>query len=259
MVDALNSHQFHGYIRILYLPAGHRVTVDFDEYTGRQPGVFFITNQHLTVHAIGEGTGFFIYYNRDFYCIQIHDAEVACDGLLFNNSYQMPLTALSADENQVAAYLFQQMEEEFELNASSQEEMLRVYLKQLIIRATRIWKKQQLGKLNDEPHRETEFFREFSRLVEIHYKRKHSVSEYADLMGVAAKTLSNKFRRFDLPQPNDVIKDRIILEAKRLLSHTALSVKEIAYDLGYDDPAYFNRLFTSKVGNSPAIFKKNYQ
>lgn len=85
------------------------------------------------------------------------------------------------------------------------------------------------------------------------------MADYADLLGVAPKTLSNKFNRLDLMQPNDLIKDRIMLEAKRLLSYSSLSVKEIAYQLGYDDPAYFNRLFTKKTGDTPSNFKKKHQ
>ena len=62
----------------------------------------------------------------------------------------------------------------------------------------------------------------------------------------------------NLPQPNEVIKNRIILEAKRLLVHTAMTAKEIAYELGYDDPAYFSRLFFIKNGESPSAFKSRY-
>jgi len=54
------------------------------------------------------------------------------------------------------------------------------------------------------------------------------------------------------------LKDRILLEAKRLLIHTTLSAKEIAYDLGYEDPAYFNRLFSKKIGDAPNVFRKKY-
>jgi AraC-like DNA-binding protein len=49
-----------------------------------------------------------------------------------------------------------------------------------------------------------------------------------------------------------------MLEAKRLLIHTSMSAKEIAYFLGYDDPAYFNRLFASKVGDSTSGFRKRF-
>jgi AraC-like DNA-binding protein len=61
-----------------------------------------------------------------------------------------------------------------------------------------------------------------------------------------------------LSQPNEVIKDRIILEAKRLLTYTQMSAKEIAYHLGYDDPAYFNRLFAQKVGDTTTNFRNKY-
>ena len=55
-----------------------------------------------------------------------------------------------------------------------------------------------------------------------------------------------------------MIKNRIILEAKRLLAYTAMSSKEIAYELGYDDPAYFSRLFFIKTGDSPSGFRTKY-
>ncbi|RNL89162.1 helix-turn-helix domain-containing protein [Sinomicrobium pectinilyticum] len=258
-LDEINHSSYAAYIKVLYLPAGCELTVDFTRYNTRRPSLFFInSNQFMRMDKAGKEQGYFMYYNRDFYCIQIHDAEVACDGLLFNNIYQIPVTELSPRENTIILALYEQIREEFELEASTQEEMLRIYLKQIIIRATRLWKEQQLGKLNSEPNQEIEFFRDFSRLVEIHFRKKHSVSDYADLLGVAAKTLSNKFKRHDLPQPNEVIKDRIVLEAKRLLNYTGLSVKQIAYDLGYEDPAYFNRLFTNKAGSSPAVFRKKY-
>lgn len=61
----------------------------------------------------------------------------------------------------------------------------------------------------------------------------------------------------NMAQPNEVIKDRIILEAKRLLIYTEMSAKQIAYALGYEDPAYFNRLFSSKVGDNTSNFRKN--
>jgi AraC-like DNA-binding protein len=255
----INNSEFNSFIKVLFLPPGYKLAVDFNYYEVQKPSLFFInSNQHLEIYIKGKEAGYFIYYNRDFYCVQIHDSEVACDGLLFNNVYQVPVTELSKTENILISELYKQIQVEFELRDSTQEEMLRIYLKQIIIRATRMWKQQQLGKLNRESNYEIEFFRNFSRLVEIHFRRKHSVSDYAGLLGVAAKTLSNKFKRLELPQPNEVIKDRLMLEAKRLLIYSNLNVKEIAYDLGYDDPAYFNRLFTSKVGDSPTSFKKKY-
>jgi len=257
--EEINGDYFKPYIKVLYLPENYSITIDFKHYHTTSPSLFFInSNQYLQINKEGKQHGYFMYYNRDFYCVQIHDAEVACDGLLFNNIFEMPMTALPDNEVLFVEGIYTQIQQEFDTPDSSQEEMIRTYLKQLIIKATRIWKIQQLGALNNEPSKEMDFFRDFSRLVEIHFRTKHTVADYADILGVAPKTLSNKFNRLELTQPNDIIKDRIILEAKRLLGYSALSVKEIAYQLGYEDPAYFNRLFTNKVGDTPSNFKKKY-
>ena len=257
--DAINGAEYKQYIKILYLPAGYKIRVDFACYETQQSTLFFISpNQYLELETAGEESGYFIFYNRDFYCIQIHDQEVACDGLLFNNIRNMPKVELSNAENAFLGGLFKEMIQEFNLNDSSLEEMVRTYLKQLLIRATRSWKRQHLDKAVTDQQSDLEFFRKFTRLVEEHYKSKHTVADYADFLCMAPKTITHKFNRLSLPQPNEVIKNRIILEAKRLLVHTSLTSKEIAYDLGYNDPAYFSRLFQTKTGESPSSFRANF-
>ena len=257
--EAINGPAYKEYIKILYLPGGYKLRVDFTYYETQQPTLFFISpNQYLELDAAGEESGYFIFYNRDFYCIQIHDQEVACDGLLFNNVRNMPKVALSDGENTFLGGLFNEMIAEFNLNDPSLEEMVRTYLKQLLIRATRSWKRQHLTHDVTDQQSDLEFFRKFTRLVDEHYKSKHTVADYADFLCMAPKTITHKFNRLRLPQPNEVIKNRIILEAKRLLAHTSLTAKEIAYNLGYDDPAYFSRLFMAKTGESPSSFRANF-
>jgi AraC family transcriptional activator of pobA len=258
-LNSINSTQYAPFIKVLYLPAGYTLTIDFKQYLTKKNSLFFInSNQYLQIDKVEASGGIFIYYNRDFYCIQIHDEEVACDGLLFNNIYGMPMTILPAAEDALIADAIGNIITELSEQELSHEEMIRTYLKQMIIRATRIWKQQQLKELKTAPSADLEFFRDFSRLVEIHFRDKHSVTDYAGLLAMAPKTLSKRFNRLRLTQPNDIIKDRILLEAKRLLAYSSLSIKEIAYNLGYGDPAYFNRLFTNKQGCTPATFRKKF-
>lgn len=242
-------------IRIFHVPAGYELTVDFKHYRIDKPALFFLTNQHLQVEK-ASGVSRLIYYNRDFYCIQIHDKEVACDGLLFHNVFEIPFVELDDAEDLVIKNLFRNIKEELEGKDSSAEEMIRTYVKQIIIRATRKWKQQNLNR--EIPGNELDIFRDFSRLLEIHFREKHHVAAYAELLHMAPKTLTHKFKNLRLESPNQFIINRILLEAKRLLFYTDKPVKEIAYDLGYEDPAYFNRLFTLKTGNTPSLFRKNY-
>lgn len=83
----------------------------------------------------------------------------------------------------------------------------------------------------------------------------HKVSDYADLLAVTPGHLNDVVRRRRGTTAGTMIRDRILLEAKRLLAHSQESIKEIAYGLGYEDPSYFTRLFREKVGVSPGEFR----
>ena len=258
-LSSVNRDVFRPYIKVLLLPKGYTLSVDFNHYQTTQHTLFFInSNQYLDVAEASSDKANMIFYNQDFYCVQIHDAEVACDGLLFNNIFEIPKVVLSDSEAQITLNVFTAIQDELSARDDSSEEMIRIYLKQLIINATRAWKKQNLHTTsNHEPKEEENLFRNFSRLVEIHFRTKHSVSEYADLLRIAPKTLSARLNKLKLENPNEIIKNRIVLEAKRLLLYTDLSIKEIGYQLGYDDPPYFNRIFSQKAGCTPAAFKKS--
>jgi AraC-like DNA-binding protein len=258
-LDSINGDLYKQYIKVLYLPKGFKLKVDFEMYTTRQASLFFVApNQYLNIESCGLEDGQLIFYNRDFYCIQIHDKEVACDGLLFNNINNMPVVHVPKEQTAFVDGLFDEIEEEFRLNDPSIEEMIRTYLKQLLIRSTRLWKKQHLEKTVVKQNSSLDFFRKFTLLVDAHYKEKHTVADYADVLAMAPKTVTHKFKRLQLPQPNEIIKNRIILEAKRLLVHTSMTAKEIAHGLGYEDPAYFSRQFMIKTGQSPSGFRKKY-
>ncbi|ROI02282.1 AraC family transcriptional regulator [Chryseobacterium sp. G0240] len=257
-LEKINGNQFSPDIKIFFIPAEYELTVDFHQYQTKKPSLFFLTNQHLKIEK-GKKEAMLLYYNRDFYCIQIHDKEVACDGLLFHNVFEIPFVELNDTEADLMINLFQNIKNELEWKDSSAEEMIRTYVKQIIIHATRKWKKQNLESTSIKiPGSELDIFRDFSRYLEIHFRKKHHVADYADLLHIAPKTLTHKFKALQLDSPNQFIINRILLEAKRLLFYTDKPVKEIAYDLGYEDPAYFNRLFTQKTGNTPINFKKNY-
>jgi AraC-like DNA-binding protein len=94
-------------------------------------------------------------------------------------------------------------------------------------------------------------------LVENNYKKLHQVQDYAKLMFKSPKTLSNIFTRYGGKSPLQVIADRIVLEGKRQLVYTDKPNSEIAYDLGFDEPAHFSRFFKKMIGNSPSNFKKS--
>ncbi|TWV99900.1 AraC family transcriptional regulator [Chitinophaga pinensis] len=252
--DDILYEEYNSFIKVLFMEAGSEVMVDFKEYKLEKDALFFIKDGQWYKCA---GRGTLLYYNRDFYCIQIHDAEVACDGLLYNNVYDVPVVYLDGEASRQTRHILEEIKTEAVSAESSTEEMIRIFLKQLIIRSTRMWKKTN-DMADNSATQEVEFLRKFSQLVEAHYIKHHNVADYADMLSITPKALSKKISKYSAKSPNDIIKDRIILEAKRLLIHTDLSVKEIGYKLGYEDPAYFVRLFTNQTESSPLLFRKKY-
>jgi len=101
-------------------------------------------------------------------------------------------------------------------------------------------------------------FVEFKNLVEQYYKEKKTVVEYAELMLVSQKTINQITRRaVDLSAKQFII-DRIILESKRYLAQGELTINEISYMLGFDEPSNFTKFFKRYEGISPNQFKKKY-
>ena len=196
-------------------------------------------------------------YNRFFYCIVDHDQEVSCVGFLFYGTQGSMLIGLDEAEQKRFSLLLQVFKEEFNEKDGIQGEMLRVLLKRLIIKLTRLAKKKDLNVGTTQPA--LDIIRQYSLLVEQHYKQFHQVQNYADKLHKSPKTLSNLFALHGQPSPLQVIVNRIVMEAKRLLIYTEKSTSEIAFELGFDELSHFSRFFKKNNGQSPSDFKSDYK
>ncbi|QRM88466.1 helix-turn-helix domain-containing protein [Lacinutrix sp. WUR7] len=229
--------------------------IDFESYNFQDNVLFFLSpGQVFSVDSEKIQEAYKISFIRDFYCIQTHDKEVACNGVLFNNVYETPFVKPCTSDTQKLDFILDGLIEEFKTNEAAQYDMLQTYLKQFIIHAVRV-QKQHLTIKEDV---ETKLFKDFSVLVEQNYKKLHAVTDYANRLGLSPKSLTKHFNKIGSQTPSDFIKNRIILEAKRQLIYSNDSVKEIAYDLGFNDAAYFTRFFKKAVLKSPLQFKKEY-
>jgi AraC-type DNA-binding domain-containing proteins len=245
-------------IKILFLSKNACVKVDFQTFSLESDALLFI-NPKVKIQFLNnqENKEVLLHFNRDFYCIEIHDQEVACDGILYNNVFEVPFIELTEIQASGIRGIIEEIQFEMENEDTNTEEMLRIFLKLIILKSTRIWKeKHRLSE--DESRQNVHFLRKFSKLVEENYKTHHTVADYAEMLFITPKSLSKKIGLLSKETPNDIIKNRIILESKRLLAHTNMTVKEIAYSLNYEDDAYFVRFFTKNTGISPMSFRKQF-
>lgn len=104
--------------------------------------------------------------------------------------------------------------------------------------------------------RRTELFARFRTLVEEHFTEHWTLPRYADALGITQSRLNRLCRQLVDRSAFDVVQDRLLLEARRRLIYIAAPVAMIGYELGFQDPAYFNRLFKKLTGETPAAFRR---
>lgn len=200
-----------------------------------------------------EFKGTLIHFHPDFFCIYKHEEEVACNGVLFNNIYQAPVINLNQDEADSFSKVFQRIKDEMQHTDVAQYEMLTAYLKILMISAVRI--KLTESRLMLPAKKEPFILQTLKDTIEEHYRVKRSPGEYAELLNITPKALNRISKKHLNKTLSNLISERIVIEAKRELYLTDKPVKQIAYQLGFNDEFYFSRFFKSNVSVSPQIYR----
>jgi AraC-like DNA-binding protein len=101
-------------------------------------------------------------------------------------------------------------------------------------------------------------FNELEGLIEANYLLEKRPNFYAEKLNVSIKHLNKIVNATVGKSTSELIQERIVLEAKRLLVHGKFTNQEIAYELGFDDASYFSRVFKKNSGLSPSEFTKQY-
>ena len=231
----------------------NQFVIDGKAYTFNKNEIIFLTEFHK-VKVIKKGVTKFLRFNRSFYCVIDHDKEVGCKGVLFFGASQVPIICIPEGELEQFESVWRMFMLEMEAYDNLQIEMLQMMLKRYLILCTRLYKKQFEFPIENK---KMDIIREFNFLVEGHFKSKHTVSEYADLLFKSPKTLSNVFSKSGFKSPLQYIHERKMLEARRLLHHSDDSVKQIALEIGFDDIQSFSRFFKKNEGISPSKYREN--
>ena len=258
-----NSHFDHlqrlNYYSMLLIQKGSgRLKADFSDYPfSAQSLLCFSPYQPFMLEEEEPVSGVALHFHPDFFCIHHHQKEVACNGVLFNNIYQPPMITLADAESTNLLQLVEQMRSELESGGLAQYELLVSYLKIFLITASRI-KGQQHPAAQEALAAQKEPFilQKLKDAIEEHYRSKHSASDYAAMLHISPKALAKTTKTYFNKTLTDLISERIIIEAKRELYLTSKAVKEIAYELGFEDEYYFSRFFKTNADVSPQGYRE---
>jgi AraC-like DNA-binding protein len=192
--------------------------------------------------------GFAVLFENDFLISEINDTGYLFDFVIFTQSIAPANLKLS----QELEYLFHILSKEQDNpNGFMSTEHLRNSLKNFLILLER--EKRTLAGV---PCEDTLLlYGKFRRLVENELKYAIRVNDITIALGVSMKKLNEATKLYGKSTPKEYIDNRLILEAKRLISFSDMPVKAIAYELGFDEPTNFTKFFKARTGKTPKQFK----
>ena len=252
--DVLKAAANHELSLLWFTSDANRLRIDSVPFVFNANQIICLTEFHkVEITEIHEVK--LLKFNKPFYCILDHDSEVGCKGVLYYGSSAFPVIDIPEHEEEILDAVWKVLAMEMNSRDSLQLEMLQMMLKRILILCTRIYKTQ----INYEVLNNTslDLVREFNYLVEQHFREKHSVVDYANLLNKAPKTLSNLFKKIGNKTPLQFIQSRLLLEAHRLLRHSDKSISEIGYELGFSDIQSFSRFFKKREGTSPIDYRQS--
>lgn len=224
---------------------------DFASFAFTAPILLFSTPQQSIYIKEAQSLKYtMLQFHSDFYCIEYHRNEVACNGLLFNNIYIEPSLKLSAQQLESYVQIIDQITSEFRQPDPS-DIVLRAYLQLFLAKSSSI-------KLNTGEQQKVikdEKMDLFKQLLEKHFLTLHKPGDYASLLSMSPNNFSRQCSKCFNKTPSQMIQERLILEAKKQLHLTRLSIKEIAFALKFEDEYYFSRFFKKMTKISPQAFR----
>ena len=248
--------QRHNYFTLLWITEGSgKLRVDFSEYSFKENSVLaFSPYQPFMITGTTKIKGTAIHFHPDFFCIVKHHKEVSCNGVLFNNIYNPPITSIDAAATLNLKIVVEQLKAEMQNPALAQYDLLISYLKIFLITVTRL-SVQSSEEIVIKDSKEPFILQNLKDAIEEHFRTKHSASNYAELLSITPKALAKITKSHFNKTLTDLISERIIIEAKRELYLTNKPVKEIASELGYEDEHYFSRFFKTNADISPQLYR----
>lgn len=243
------------YFYIVLIKKGEgKVIRNFQDYEFKQNSIMIVNGKDSVLYKIEKSQNIeisIIVFNEHILaCPEAHVRIKDLPALQFyNNEESFVITG--KDE---AEFLLQSIKKiELEITGGNRWNwnLIRLYFTEMLIYFSRII----ISKYSNSDSKYDEIIEGFFSLIDRHYTEHHLINFYSDKLNISANALAKKIKAASGKTFQTVVNDRIAIEAMRKLFNTNKSVKEIAYDLGYEDPSYFHRFFKKLTGRTPQEFR----
>ena len=240
----------HDYYSIFWIESGEAIhATEFVEYSLKQDTILFVPpglkHRMYIDKSVG---GIYILFNEDFIQYNRKNHVPLTEYRLFNNPDFKSLITVIPERRRKLRNITELILDEIQNTDDYSEDIVLNLLHLFLLESRRIFDQQ-----NESPKEESDSTPDatiikFKQLIEENYTTQKNVTPYAEMLNMNPSCLNELTKRTTGITAGELIRNRVIGEIKKLLYSSSLSGKEIAFDLGFDDPAYFSRFFRKYTG-----------
>ena len=246
------------FYHILWIEKGNAThLVDFKPITIEDNTILFVPHNSVNlfdIHGVYEGKA--LLFTDKFFCKNKQDVQFLHTSQLFSDLYDTAILKINPQASDLSVF-FNAMETEFLRKPDSAHfSLLHNLLHIFLLKAEREMNVQGFVQLEASVHLDLLVL--FKKLLEQDFRHEKSVNKYASALSISEKQLHKATTTLLEKTPKQIIDERILLEAKRLLAHSNQSIKEIAYELGYDEPTNFIKHFRKHTNTTPSEFRAQF-
>ncbi|MEA5427971.1 helix-turn-helix domain-containing protein [Arcicella lustrica] len=254
--DTLTITHRTGFYNIIWFDQGSPIhLVDFSPIKIKPNTLLFLNKD--TVQRFDNKTKFsgkVILFTDSFFCKTETDTKFLRNSILFNDLFSVSQIQIERQLKLFTDLLYQMTDELRNTKDNSQSDILRNLLHNFLLYSERERRKQNFTEINKSA--DLDYVMLFKDLLEKDYKNKKQVNYYAKEIIITEKRLNQATTKVLGKSPKEIIDDRIMLEAKRILAHTNESIKEIGYNLGFEEPTNFIKYFKKHSQFTPTEFRE---
>ena len=249
----LVPHRKDYYFLAFVKKGSNRHWIDMMPYTLKPDTFYFTVPNQVHLKEVSEPlTGISISFSEEF--LALDNTGTLKNLPLILNPHNGHELRLSSTDLQFIEDLLEKIHNEYYKKEGWQQPMLVAYMSVLLIHLSRLYTEQFM---DTEVSANRKILKAYLANIELSYKEKHDVAAYAGMMNISAGHLSELIKEQSGKPAIVHIHERITLEARRLLLHSELSIKETAFALGFEDDSYFSRFFKRLTGLTPVQYRKS--
>ena len=246
-------HRHNSYVLVIFTNGSGTHDIDFDSFDIQSGSAFFIQPGQIHHWSLSDDIdGFVVFYSQEMYNLYFQQKTIEAYPFYYSlgNSPEM---VFDLKETKIIGSYFFNIFEEYQGNRIMKQDKIINLLDCIHIEIARKYNESNVL----ETHSYNSKIKDLSSLLDQYFWTEKTPSFYASQLHITLKHLNRICNEILKKTTTQVITDRVILEAKRMLMNKKRTVNEISSALGFDDYSYFVRLFKKHVGITPTVFRNS--